>query len=115
MITLYGIKTCDSVRKARRWLDDHSLAYEFYDFREQGVDPFQLRLWAKEFGWQALLNKRSKTWRDLPEQTKNNIDEALAFAVMEDQPTIIKRPILETERIQLLGFSDKNYRQYLLS
>lgn len=115
MMTLYGIKTCDSVRKAKRWLNEHNIAYEFHDFREQGVDPFQLRLWAKAFGWQKLLNKRSKTWRDLPEKTKNNIDETLAFAVMEDQPTIIKRPILESEHIQLLGFSEKEYKQRLLS
>jgi arsenate reductase len=111
---IYGIKTCDTIRKARKWLDIHQLNYEFHDFRTQGINPIQLRAWVAEAGWQILVNKRSTTWRNLPEETKSAMDETLALFVMEDNPTLIKRPILEISTGILVGFSEKLYTDKLL-
>lgn len=110
---LYGIKQCDTVRKARKWLDAAGIAYQFHDFRVDGINAVQLRAWSTEFGWQALVNKRSTTWRNLPETTRQNLDETLALVVMEDQPTLIKRPILMGENLSLLGFSAERYQAAL--
>lgn len=112
---LYGIKNCDTVKKARKWLDEHEVKYDFHDFREDGLNPVQLRGWVGELGWEKLVNKRSTTWRNLPDETKTNMDEMLALAVMEDQPTLIKRPVLVTASQTLVGFSDKTYQALINS
>ncbi len=109
MIIMYGIKNCDTIKKARKYLEDHSIDYEFHDFREDGINPVQLRSWISELGWDRVINKRSTTWRNLPDETKENMNETLALAVAEDQPTIIKRPVLELADKVLIGFSEKNY------
>ena len=114
MVILYGIKNCDTIKKARKYLELHNIEYKFHDFREDGVNDIQLRAWVAELGWEKLLNKRSMTWRNLPDETKNNMDELLALAVMEDQPTIIKRPVLETSKQVLVGFSEKVYQDLLV-
>lgn len=111
MIILYGISNCDTVKKAKKWLDANQIDYEFHDFRKDGVNPVQLRSWVRELGWQILLNKRSTTWRNLPEETKNTIDETLSLVIMEEQPTIIKRPVLETPSGCIVGFNEKNYQE----
>lgn len=112
---LYGIKSCDTIKKARKWLDQHEINYDFHDFRENGLNPVQLREWVSELGWEALVNKRSTTWRNLPDETKESMDEMLALAVMEDQPTLIKRPVLVTTSKTLVGFSEKTYQSLLAS
>jgi Spx/MgsR family transcriptional regulator len=112
---LYGIKNCDAIKKAKKWLGANNVNYEFHDFREDGVNPVQLRSWVAELGWQALLNKRSTTWRNLPDESKEHMDEILALVVMEDQPTIIKRPVLETSEGVIVGFSEKNYVERFLT
>jgi len=109
MIIMYGIKNCDTVKKARKFLESHGIDYEFHDFRQEGVNPIQLRAWINELGWEKLINKRSTTWRNLPDETKQNMDETLALAVAEENPTIIKRPVLELEDKVLVGFSEKTY------
>ena len=109
MIILYGIKNCDTIKKARKYLESHDIDYTFHDFRTDGVNEIQLRAWVKELGWEKLLNKRSTTWRNLPDETKQNMDEILALVVMEDQPTIIKRPVLEMADGVMVGFSEKQY------
>ena len=106
---MYGIKNCDTVKKARKFLDANEIAFSFHDFREDGINPIQLAAWASELGWEKLLNKRSTTWRNLPDETKQNINEVLALMVMEDQPTLIKRPVLELSDQVLVGFSEKTY------
>lgn len=111
MIILYGISNCDTVRKARKWLKEREIEHEFHDFRKDGLNPVQLRTWVAELGWETLVNKRGTTWRNLPETTRNNMDETLALAVMEDQPAIIKRPVLETAGEVIVGFSADRYRQ----
>lgn len=106
---LYGIKNCDTIKKARKFLDARDIDYTFHDFREDGVNPVQLSAWAAELGWETLLNKRSTTWRQLPDETKENINEVLALMVMEDQPTLIKRPVLELPDRVLVGFKEQTY------
>jgi arsenate reductase len=109
MMIMYGIKNCDTIKKARKYLEAHDIEYAFHDFRTDGVNEIQLRAWVSELGWEKLLNKRSTTWRNLPDETKQNIDEILALVVMEDQPTIIKRPVLEMTDGVMVGFSEKQY------
>ncbi len=111
---LYGIKNCDTVKKARKFLDANQVDYSFHDFREDGLNPIQLSAWAAELGWESLLNKRSTTWRQLPDETKENINEMLALMVMEDQPTLIKRPVLELSDRVLVGFNEKTYTELLV-
>jgi Spx/MgsR family transcriptional regulator len=112
---MYGIKNCDTIRKARKWLAAHDIAYEFHDFRADGVNPIQLRAWVAEAGWQTLVNKRSTTWRNLPTESKTAMDESLALFLMEEQPTLIKRPVLEASRGIMVGFSEKTYKEAFLN
>ncbi len=113
MIIMYGIKNCDTIKKARKFLESNNIEYEFHDFREDGLNPIQLRSWLKELGWEKVINKRSTTWRNLPDETKENMDETLAMVVAEQQPTIIKRPVLELSDKVLIGFSEKIYQTLL--
>lgn len=111
---MYGIKNCDTIKKAKKWLEGNDIAYEFHDFRSNGVNPVQLRSWVTETGWQILVNKRSTTWRNLPSESKENMNETLALFIMEEQPTLIKRPVLETESGLIVGFSENTYTEKLL-
>ena len=113
MIIMYGIKNCDTIKKARKFLEENNIEYQFHDFREDGLNPIQLRSWISELGWDKVINKRSTTWRNLPDETKENMDETLAMVVAEDQPTIIKRPVLELTDKVLIGFSEKTYQDLI--
>ncbi len=108
---LYGIKNCDTVRRARRWLDAHGIDYRFHDLRADGVTPEQVAAWADELGWEALLNRRGMTWRRLPAKRKEAIDRAAALALMVELPAIIKRPILDLGERRELGFSEARYTE----
>ncbi|WP_422137392.1 ArsC family reductase [Endozoicomonas sp. ALC020] len=110
MITLYGINNCDTVRKARKWLTAAGIEYRFHDYRKDGLDKASLQTWSNELGWEALLNRRGTTWRQLPEQQKASVDEASAIELMLEQPAIIRRPLLDTGSKRVLGFSDKQYQ-----
>ena len=96
MITLYGIPNCDTMKKARAWLDAHAIAYDFHDYKKSGIDEKTLRRWVEELGWQALLNTRGMMWRKLPQASRDTIDEASAIALMRETPSIIRRPVLDT-------------------
>ncbi len=109
MMTLYGIKNCDTVKKALVWLNQHGIDYRFHDFRKDGLDEKMLRAWVKELGWEALLNRRGTTWRTLPEATKERLDETRAIALMIAQPAIIKRPVLDNGASRHVGFSAEEY------
>ncbi|HRJ53538.1 MAG TPA: ArsC family reductase [Candidatus Thiothrix moscowensis] len=108
---LYGIHNCDTVKKARAWLEERGIPYTFHDFRKDGLNPVWLRDWTAEFGWETLVNRKGTTWRKLPEETRDNMDETLALAVMEENPSIIKRPLLDLGTRHVVGFSPDSYRQ----
>ncbi len=114
MITLYGISNCDTMRKARRWLDEQGLEYHFHDYRKAGVPEAGLRQWVERLGWEALLNRRGMTWRKLPEERRRQMDETGALKLMAEQPAIIKRPVLERENTLLVGFEPQHWLEVLL-
>ena len=109
MITLYGIPNCDTIKKARKWLKDNAIDYEFYDYKKQGVPEKELSAWVKQVGWEILLNKRGTTWRKLDDDTKNSVNEKSAIQIMQDNPSIIKRPVLSKGKTLLVGFSVEEY------
>jgi arsenate reductase len=109
MITLHGIKNCDTMKKARAWLDAKGVAYAFHDYKTQGVAPETLTRWVKEHGWETLLNRAGTTFRKLPEAEKQGLDEARAVALMLAQPSMIKRPVLDLGQTRLVGFSPESY------
>ena len=115
MTILYGIKNCDTIKKARRWLDEHQVEYRFHDYRVDGLTPELLATFIGELGWEALLNTRGTTWRKLDEQVRAGINNAdAAAALMLEMPAIIKRPLLcAPAQPMLLGFSDERYSQWL--
>jgi arsenate reductase len=113
MTTLYGIKNCDTMKKARRWLDEHNVAYEFHDYKKEGIDEKTLTTWCKKLGWESLLNRRGTTWRKLPDKTKDSINEKSAIKLMLDQPSIIKRPVLKQGSNYLVGFDEQEYQKLL--
>jgi len=115
MTTIYGIPNCDTMKKARRWLDEHGVAYHFHDYRKDGLSREQLTTWVTELGWENVLNKRGTTWRKLPDTVKENIDQASAISVMLEQPAMIKRPLLEHAGEYLLGFNADTYAQTFTS
>ena len=110
MITLYGIPNCDTVRKARRWLDTQGIAYRFHDFRKDGLDERQLRVWVSELGWETLLNRSGTTWRSAPDAVKAGLNTETAIAFMLQAPAAIKRPVLDTGEQRVVGFSEARYQ-----
>jgi arsenate reductase len=109
-ITIYGIKNCDTMKKARLWLDQHSVAYAFHDYKTEGIDRARLERWSKKLGWETLLNRNGTTFRDLPEARKQGLDADKAIALMLAQPSMIKRPVLDLGGGRLLaGFKPAAY------
>ena len=110
MPTIYGIKSCDTMKKARAWLDGHKVTYAFHDYKVAGIDKGKLEGWAREVGWEALLNKAGTTFRKLADKEKEGITETKAIKLMLAQPSIIKRPVLELGQGKLLvGFKPEQY------
>jgi arsenate reductase len=110
-VTIYGIKTCDTMKKARAWLDANGIAYAFHDYKAVGIDRATLQAWAKRVGWETLLNRAGTTFRALPETEKAGLTEAKAIALMQAQPSMIKRPVLERGGTLLVGFKPELYAQ----
>lgn len=110
LITLYGIKNCDTVKKARKWLDLHGIEYRFHDFREDGLEPEAVAGWLEELGWESLVNRRSTSWKALDETTREGMDNGSALAAIMAQPTLIKRPLLDTGHERFTGFSAASYQ-----
>ena len=108
-ITIYGIKNCDTMKKARTWLDGHGVAYNFHDYKAAGIDKATLASWAKAVGWETLLNRAGTTFRKLDEADKEGLTEARAIALMLAQPSMIKRPVLDLGGKLLVGFKPEIY------
>jgi Spx/MgsR family transcriptional regulator len=107
--TLYGISNCDTIRKARRWLDAHHVDYRFHDYLKDGLDRKTVRGWITELGWEDLLNRRGTTWRTLPEAVRHGINAQAAEKIMLEHPAIIKRPLLLHDGRLFLGFRETEY------
>jgi Spx/MgsR family transcriptional regulator len=108
-ITIYGIKNCDTMKKARAVLDRRGVKYAFHDYKTQGVDRAKLEGWAKKAGWETLLNRAGTTFKKLPDKEKENVTEAKAIKLMLAQPSMIKRPVLEAGGKLLVGFKPEEY------
>ena len=112
-VTIYGIKNCDTMKKARAWLDDRGVAYTFHDYKTAGVERAMLERWARATGWETLLNRAGTTFRKLPDKDKEALTEKKAIALMLAQPSMIKRPVLDIGGKLLVGFKAEDYAKAL--
>lgn len=116
MITMFGIKNCDTIKKARKWLEAEGIEYQFHDYKKDGLSPEMLTGWVNDLGYEALVNKRGTTWRKLPDDVKDSIDEASAIKIMLENTSIIKRPLLSDDaNNKLLGFKAEQYQEFINS
>jgi arsenate reductase len=106
---VYGIRNCDTMKKAFAWLDSRKLAYEFHDYKKAGVPPGKLKAWAQRAGWEKLANTRGPTWRKIPEAQRSDLTEAHALALLEKNTSAIKRPIVEAGSTLLVGFDPEEF------
>jgi arsenate reductase len=111
-MVLYGIKNCDTVKKARRWLDANDVAFSFHDFRADGLEQSTIEAWLKSVSWEVLLNKRGTTWRKLEDPRKDSLTQEIAVELMLANPTLIKRPVVTTQNDCLVGFKEADYAAY---
>ena len=112
-VTIYGIKNCDTMKKAFAWLDAHGVEYEFHDYKKVGVPAGKLKAWAKQAGWKTLANTRGSTWRKIPEGKRANLNEAKMFALLEANTSAIRRPIVEAGGKLLAGFDPEAFSKAL--
>jgi arsenate reductase (glutaredoxin) len=110
---MYGITNCDTVKKARAWLDQHEIRYEFHDYKKAGIDRQRLERWCKKLGWETVLNRSGMTFRKLPSSEQAGVNEAKAIALMLAQPSMIKRPLLDVDGKLLIGFKAESYASEL--
>jgi arsenate reductase len=110
-VTIYGIKNCDTMKKARAWLDKRGIEYLFHDYKAEGIERSRLETWAKEAGWETLLNRAGTTFRKLPEKERDGLMEKKALALMLAQPSLIKRPVLEVGGRLVIGFKPDIYEK----
>lgn len=110
-VTIYGIKNCDTMKKARTWLDKHDVAYDFHDYKAEGIERGVLEGWARDTGWEVLLNRAGTTFRKLPEKDKEGLNEKKAIGLMVAQPSMIKRPVLDIDGKLLVGFKPEQYEK----
>jgi arsenate reductase len=109
--TLFGIRNCDTMKKAWTWLDQHGVAYGFHDYKKQGIERGRLEGWVRELGWEVLLNRSGTTFRKLPDADRANLDAAKAIELMLAQPSMIKRPVLDADGQLRVGFKPDAYEQ----
>ena len=110
----YGIPNCDTVKKARKWLDSQGIDYVFHDYKKEGADPAKLERWVAEKGWETILNRAGTTFRKLPDEAKGDLDAGKAIALMVEQPSMIKRPVVEHGGALLVGFRQAEWEDALL-
>ena len=113
MLTVFGIRSCDTCRRARKFLDARNIEYRFHDLREDGLDIQMLERWSERLGWEKLLNRQSLTWRKIPEVDRNDMTRDKALAAMIDGPTLVKRPVLEASKFIAVGFSEKRFGDFI--
>jgi len=113
VLTIYGIKSCDSCRAAKKFLAAKEIAFQFHDLREDGLDIQMLERWSDRLGWERLLNKKSLTWRKIPEVDRNDMNKDKALAAIIERPTLIKRPVLESKEFIAVGFSETRFTEFL--
>lgn len=111
MLTMYGIKNCDTVKKARRWLEDNQVEYSFHDLRVDGVNNAQVKRWLEALGWESVINTRSTTWRQLADKDKAGLTNSTAVVLIAANPTLVKRPLLDTGKSFILGFKPEEYQR----
>ena len=111
MLTVYGIQSCDICRKARKYLTEQEIEFRFHDVRDDGLEIQMLERWAARIDWEKLLNRRSLTWRKIPEVDRNNIDRDKALALILERPTLLKRPVLEASKFLAVGFSADRFAE----
>lgn len=109
MVEFYGIPNCDTVKKARKWLDSEGIDYTFHDYKKEGADPAKLAEWANSVGWEVLLNRRGTTFRKLGDADKEGIDQAKAIRLMAENPSMIKRPVVKYRGKVLVGFQENEW------
>jgi arsenate reductase len=112
MLTVFGIKSCDTCRKARKYFAENDIEFRFHDVRDDGLDIQMLERWAGRIDWSKLLNMQSLTWRKIPEVDRNDMTQSKAFALMIENPTLVKRPVLESQRFIAVGFSEKRFSKF---
>ena len=110
MTTLYGIKNCDTIKKARKWLTDNGIEYKFHDVRTDGIDAATIDNWIDQAGWETLLNRRGTTWRKLESDVQENTNQDNVSALLEAHPAMIKRPVLDMNGVITIGFKAENYQ-----
>lgn len=113
MPTIFGIKNCDTMKKAFSWLEENGIDYDFHDYKKSGIDAVTLARWEKVLGWETLLNRRGTTWRKLDQVTQSGINKELALRLMQAQPSLIKRPVVEQGKALLCGFEPDSWRKAL--
>jgi Spx/MgsR family transcriptional regulator len=113
MYTLYGISNCSTVKKAKDWLEENKIDYQFHDYRKQGVTVDLLNSFEAKVGWDVILNKRSTSWRKLSDEQRTTVSKETALQYMQESPTLIKRPVLDTGEKLIVGFTAENYQQEL--
>ncbi len=111
MITMYGIPNCDTVKKARTWLEQAGVAYVFHDYKKAGIDKAMLEGWARQVGWETLLNRAGLTFKKLPDDSRQGLDEKKAIALMLAQPSMIKRPVVDKKGRITVGFKPEIYEK----
>jgi Spx/MgsR family transcriptional regulator len=112
-VTIYGIKNCDTMKKARAWLEEHGVAHDFHDYKAVGIDRAHLEAWVGEAGWETVLNRAGTTFRKLPDDAREDLTREKAIALMLEQPSMIKRPVLEADGKLLVGFKPEVYADVL--
>ncbi|RDE51145.1 MAG: arsenate reductase [Candidatus Accumulibacter meliphilus] len=114
-LRIFGIRNCDTMKKAFTWLNDHGLAFDFVDYRQQGISAQQLAAWSQRCDWKLLLNTRGTTWRKLAEEQRRDIDESRALQLMAAHPSLIKRPVIDCGEHLLVGFDRQRYASELMA
>lgn len=112
MLTVFGIKSCDTCRRARKYFAENDIEFRFHDVRDDGLDIQMLERWSDRIDWLRLLNKKSLTWRKIPEVDRENMTKSKAFALMIENPTLVKRPVLEADAFLAVGFSEKRFAEF---